>query len=151
MDSKIATKEIELIETLGLRRPEQLYIQEFESSLNFLVGEVIGKGAIPVKGRERYKSACTCCLIDPEGPNEPKNRLCTTHGAIGTLSDREEQQWCDKIIIVPNGRCKRAARIREAAKHCKEVAPHDVREFFSCFATAFEPEEVPPDIFAAVK
>ncbi|GAI62646.1 unnamed protein product [marine sediment metagenome] len=35
-----------------------------------IIGSAMGKGAIPLYGRELRKEPCSCCLIDPEGPNE---------------------------------------------------------------------------------
>ena len=104
---------------------------------DIMIGSVIGKGAIPLYGRETRKEACACCLIDPEGPNAPENRMCTTKGAIGTLSDREEREWCSEIKIVSDGRCARARAIREAARECKEKYPTDTEAFFRCYIPAF--------------
>ena len=86
---------------------------------DIIIGSAMGKGAIPLYGRETRKEPCSCCLIDPEGPNAPENRMCTTSSAIGTLKDSEERDWCSEINIVPDGRCERARNIRAAAKECK--------------------------------
>jgi hypothetical protein len=102
-----------------------------------IIGGAMGEGAIPLYGRETRKEPCSCCLIDPEGPNEPANRMCTTSGAIGTLKDSEERAWCSEIKIVPDGRCDRAMKIREAARECKEKYPDDTTKFFQCFAPSF--------------
>ncbi|MBA7677926.1 hypothetical protein ES703_86193 [subsurface metagenome] len=102
-----------------------------------MIGSVMGKGAIPLYGRETRKEPCACCLIDPEGPNAPKNRMCATKGAIGVLNDREEREWCSEINIVPDGRCARARAIGEAARECKEKYPADTTKFFECYAPAF--------------
>lgn len=102
-----------------------------------IIGSAIGKGAIPLYGRETRKEPCSCCLIEPEGPNAPENRMCTTSGAIGTLKDSEEREWCSEINIVSDGRCARARSIRAAAKECKEKYPEDTEGFFRCFAPAF--------------
>jgi len=120
-----------------------------QADLDMLVGEVIGAGAIPMKGRENRKAPCMCCLIDPKGPNEPKNRLCTTKGAIGTLNDQEEVDWCSKITVLANGRCARAKQIQTVAKECKTKYSGNVHGFFNCFAKAFETVEPARDIFAA--
>ncbi|TET43298.1 MAG: hypothetical protein E3J60_00630 [Dehalococcoidia bacterium] len=104
---------------------------------DIMIGSVMGKGAIPLYGRETRKEPCACCLIDPEGPNAPENRMCTTKGAIGTLNNREERNWCSEITIVPDGRCTRARSIREAARECKEKHPDDTAKFFECYAPAF--------------
>lgn len=104
---------------------------------DIMVGELLGPGAIPLEGRENRRESCHCCLIDPEGPNEPGNRMCTTKGAIGTLKDSEEREWCSEIIIVPDGRCGRARNLREAAARCKEAHPKDTRSFFECYAPEF--------------
>ncbi|GAJ25055.1 unnamed protein product, partial [marine sediment metagenome] len=80
---------------------------------------------------------CSCCLIDPEGTNAPENRMCTTKGAIGILSNSEERAWCSEIKIVPDGRCSRAMAIREAARECKEKHPEDTEAFFRCYIPAF--------------
>ncbi|MBA7703797.1 hypothetical protein ES703_112591 [subsurface metagenome] len=104
---------------------------------DIMIGSVMGKGAIPLYGRETRKEPCACCLIDPEGPNAPENRMCTTKGAIGTLSDREEREWCSEIKIVPDGRCTRARAISEAARECKEKYPEDTEAFFKCYIPAF--------------
>ncbi|GAI58809.1 unnamed protein product, partial [marine sediment metagenome] len=104
---------------------------------DIMIGSVMGKGAIPLYGRETRKEPCSCCLIDPEGPNEPANRMCTTKSAIGTLKDSEEREWCSEINIVSDGRCERARSIREAARECKEKYPSDTAKFFACYAPAF--------------
>ena len=104
---------------------------------DIMIGSAMGKGAIPLYGRETRKELCSCCLIDPEGPNIPENRMCTTKGAIGTLSDREEREWCSEIKIVSDGRCARARAIREAARVCKEKHPYDTEAFFRCYIPAF--------------
>jgi len=112
--------------------------QEEELALrDMIIGEALGEGAIPLYGRETRKEPCSCCLIDPEGPNEPANRMCTTKSAIGTLNDREERDWCSEINIVPDGRSARARAIREAARECKEKYPEDTQKFFECYAPAF--------------
>lgn len=97
----------------------------------------MGPGAIPLYGRETRKETCSCCLINPDGPNTPENRMCTTSGAIGTLKDSEERDWCSTIEIVPDGRCDRAMKIREAAAECKEKYSGDTTKFFECYAPAF--------------
>ena len=102
-----------------------------------MIGFVMGKGAIPLHGRETRKEPCACCLIDPEGPNEPGNRMCTTKGAIGLLNDREEREWCSEIKIVADGRCARARLISEAARECKEKHPEDTDAFLKCYIPAF--------------
>ncbi len=104
---------------------------------DLVLGSAMGEGAIPLYGRETRKEPCSCCLIDPVGPNEPENRMCTTKGAIGTLSDREEREWCSEINIVSDGRCARAMSIREAARECKEKHPSDTEAFFRCYIPAF--------------
>ncbi|GAH61055.1 unnamed protein product, partial [marine sediment metagenome] len=102
-----------------------------------IIGSAMGKGAIPLYGRETRKEPCSCCLIDPEGPNAPENRMCTTKGAIGTLKDSEERNWCSEIKIVSDGRCARARAISEAARVCKEKHPYDTEAFFRCYIPAF--------------
>ena len=104
---------------------------------DIMIGSVMGKGAIPLYGRETRKEPCACCLIDPEGPNAPENRMCTTKGAIGTLNDREEREWCSEINIVPDGRCARARAISGAARECKDKYPEDTEAFFRCYIPAF--------------
>ena len=104
---------------------------------DIMIGSVMGKGAIPLYGRETRKEPCACCLIDPEGPNAPENRMCSTKGAIGLLNDREEREWCSEIKIVSDGRCARARAIREAARECKEKYPEDTEAFFRCYIPAF--------------
>jgi len=102
-----------------------------------IIGSAMGKGAIPLYGRETRKEPCSCCLIDPEGPNAPENRMCTTSSAIGTLKDSEERDWCSEIKIVADGRCARARAIKEAARECKEKHPSDTEAFFQCYIPAF--------------
>lgn len=104
---------------------------------DIMIGSAAGEGAIPLYGRETRKELCSCCLIEPEGPNSPENRMCTTKGAIGTLSDREEREWCSEIKVVSDGRCARARAIREAARECKEKYPDDTEAFFRCYIPAF--------------
>lgn len=104
---------------------------------DIMIGSVMGKGAIPLYGRETRQEPCACCLIDPAGANAPENRMCTTKGAIGTLNDREEREWCSEIEIVPDGRCGRARAISEAARECKQKYPEDTAKFFACFIPAF--------------
>lgn len=117
---------------------EQIRQQREERELrDYIIGGAMGKGAIPLSGRETRKAPCSCCLIDPEGPNEPENRLCTTSSAIGSLKDREEREWCSEINLVPDGRCERIMRIKEAAKECKEKYPTDTEKFFQCYAPAW--------------
>jgi len=102
-----------------------------------IIGSAMGEGAIPLYGREARREPCSCCLIEPAGPNAPENRMCTTSGAIGTLKDSEEREWCSEINIVADGRCARARNIREAARECKEKYPEDTAKFFTCYAPAF--------------
>lgn len=104
---------------------------------DIIIGSAMGKGAIPLYGRETRKESCSCCLIEPEVPNVPENRMCTTKSAIGTLKDREEREWCSEINIVSDGRCERARSIRAAARECKERYPEDTAKFFACYAPAF--------------
>jgi len=120
----------EVMERVSLEREER-------ELCDHLIGGAMGKGAIPLYGRETRKEPCSCCLIDPEGPNAPENRMCTTKGAIGTLKDSEEREWCSEIKIVSDGRCARARSIREAARVCKEKYPEDTAKFFECYAPAF--------------
>lgn len=87
--------------------------------------------------RRETKGVCNCCLIDPMGSNEPENRMCTTSGAIGTLTDSEERELCDEVFIVADGRCARAQGLREAAKECKEKYPGDTEKFFQCYIPKF--------------
>lgn len=102
-----------------------------------IIGGAMGEGAIPLYGRELRKEPCSCCLIDPDKPSVPENRMCTTSGAIGTLKDSEEREWCSEINIVSDGRCERARKIKEAARVCKEKYPEDTTKFFECYAPAF--------------
>lgn len=96
----------------------------------------VGRGAIPVRGREHRKEPCSCCYVDPR-PDVPENRMCTTKGAIGILSNREEQDWCSEIVPVADGRCARARMLREAAERCKRLHPRDTQAFFQCYIPAF--------------
>ena len=117
---------------------ERMREQQEERELrDYIIGGAMGEGARPVYGRETRQAPCSCCLIDPEGPNEPGNRMCTTEGAIGTLKDTEEATWCSMVEIVPDGRCERVRRIREAARECKEKYPKDTEAFFACYAPAW--------------
>lgn len=104
---------------------------------DIMIGSAMGSGAIPLYGRETRKEPCACCLIDPAEPSTPKNRMCTTKGAIGILNDQEERDWCSEINIVPDGRCARARAIGEAARECKEKYPEDTEAFFKCYIPAF--------------
>ena len=129
--NEIATRTAdEVMERVNLEREER-------ELCDHIIGGAMGEGAIPLYGRETRKEPCSCCLIDPEGPNAPENRMCTTKGAIGTLSNREEREWCSEIKIVADGRCARARTIREAARECKEKHPSDTEAFFTCYAPAF--------------
>lgn len=129
--SQIATRTAdEVMDRVSLEREER-------ELCDHLIGGAMGKGAIPLYGRETRRESCSCCLIDPEGPNAPENRMCTTKGAIGTLKDSEEREWCSEIKIVSDGRCERARSIREAARVCKEKYPEDIAKFFECYAPAF--------------
>jgi len=121
----------ELAQAIAEKIKEQLDIRDL------VLSGAIGPGAIPIDGRENRKEPCFCCLIDQSGPNSPENRMCTTSGAIGTLKDSEERDWCSKIVIVSDGRCERALKIREAAAQCKEKYPGDTAKFFECYAPAF--------------
>lgn len=102
-----------------------------------IIGSAMGKGAIPLYGRETRKEPCHGCRIDPTKPLEPGNVMATTKDAIGTLSQDELANWCSEIIEVADGRCARARSIREAAKECKEKYPQDTEAFFRCYAPAF--------------
>ena len=104
---------------------------------DIIIGSAMGKGAIPLYGRETRKEPCSCCLIEPEGPNAPENRMCTSSGCIGTLKDSEERDWCSEINIVADGRCARARTIKAAARECKEKYPEDTEAFFQCYIPAF--------------
>ncbi len=144
--------DINPVEDLGQIIAKEIEITSLVSfsDINILVGEVIGTGAIPVKGRHKKKAPCNCCKIDPHGPNEPANRLCTTSGAIGTLSQQEQVDWCSKIHVVESELCKRAALVRSTAADCKSRFQGDVHGFFNCFANAFEPVPLEKDLFASV-
>lgn len=111
--------------------------QDFD--LDLLKDAVMGVGAIVLPDRQGHTGPCSCCLIDPAGPNAPENRMCTTKGAIGTLSDQEERGLCapETTTLVENGRCQRALSIREAAESCRAENPRNDEAFFSCFLPAF--------------
>lgn len=128
---QLSEKEIEQISN---QLAEHLKDDVFYQNM-FIHGLV--KGAIPLHGREERKEPCSCCLINPEGTNEPSNRICTTKNAIGVMTDQEEQDWCSKINLVPDGRCERAWSIHKAAEECKEKYPQDTKAFFGCYAPAF--------------
>lgn len=98
---------------------------------------VLGVGAYIMPERRGTKGPCTCCIIDPSKPIVPKNLMCTTTGAIGTLKDSEEEELCDELIFVQDGRCARARGLREAAKECKEKYPDDTKRFFECYIPKF--------------
>jgi len=98
---------------------------------------VLGVGAYIMPERHGTKGACTCCIIDPSKPIVPKNLMCTTTGAIGTLKDSEEEELCDELIFVKDGRCARARGLREASEECKEKHPHDTKKFFECYIPKF--------------
>ena len=102
-----------------------------------IIGSAMGEGGIPLYGRETRKEPCSCCLIEPGGPNVPENRMCTTSGMIGTMKDSEERELCSVVNIVSDGRCERARSIRKAARECKEKYPEDTEAFFRCYAPAF--------------
>jgi len=116
----------------------QLERQDEELELrDSILGSVMGEGAIPLYGRETTKAPCRGCRIDPEKPFVPGNIMATTEGAIGTLSIKELRDWCSEIIEVPDGRCERVRKIKEAAKECREKYPDDVKKFFECYAQAW--------------
>ena len=119
---------------------------EREETLDVIHDSLYGVGARPVKGRETRKEPCQCCLVNPKGgKTDPKNRICTTKGAIGTLNDREEEEWCSKIEVAPkggNGRCERIRSIRLAAAECRQgflvdEDNKDVMGFFNYFIPKF--------------
>ena len=112
-------------------------VEEDMGIRDVIIGGAMGEGAIPLYGRELRKEPCSCCLIDPSKPSIPENRMCTTSSAIGTMKDSEEREWCSEINIVPDGRCARARKIKEAARVCKEKYPEDTTKFFECYAPAF--------------
>ena len=97
---------------------------------DIFLGAAIGDGAIPLYGRENRKEPCRCCKTDSK-------LMCTTSGAIGILSQREIKEWCSEIIEVPDGRCERVKKIREAAAECKRLHPSDTKAFFECYAPKF--------------
>lgn len=110
------------------------------SAIHVIKDTFVGEGAIVLEGRAGHRDACECCLIDPAGsPTDTKNRICTTKGAIGTLTNEEEFELCDpnQLRISPNGRCERSRDIRAAAKLCRELNPEDNRKFFECFIPSF--------------
>lgn len=114
-------------------------VEELETkalALDILEEALMGN-AIIIPGREMEKRPCRCCLIDPQGPNTPPNRACTTSGAIGLLTDVQERDLCGEVSIVPNGRCGRMRQIREAAQECKALHPTDAEAFFGCYLRAF--------------
>ncbi len=132
MEVRLSDKDVDRIaEAVVEKAMEDVQVRDI------MIGSAMGKGAIPLYGRETRKELCSCCLIDPEGPNAPENRMCTTKGAIGLLNDREERDWCSEINIVADGRCARARAIREAARVCKEKHPDDTEAFFKCYIPAF--------------
>lgn len=104
---------------------------------DLLIGIFIGEGAIPVHGRENRKASCHGCRIDPTKPLEAGNVMANTEDAIGTLSAQEVRDWCSEIVETPDGRCKRARGLREAARECKEKHPDDPKAYFECFIPRF--------------
>ena len=130
---------------------------ERDEALDLLHDALIGEGAKPVKGRENRKEPCQCCKIDPKLMRKndgPKNHICTTKGAIGSLNDKEELEWCSNdpegrtggqrygVKLVENGRCERTLAIRKAAAICREQFLSDPDEkdvvgFFNCFIPEF--------------
>ncbi|MFW6126439.1 MAG: hypothetical protein ACOC58_04970 [Chloroflexota bacterium] len=128
---QIATRTADLVMERVTEQREERELRDM------IIGSAMGEGAIPLYGRETRKEPCSCCLIDPAKPSEPENRMCTTSGAIGTLTDSEERQWCSEIRVVPDGRCERARTIREAATRCRQEHPTDTEAFFRCYAPAF--------------
>ena len=116
---------------------EQIRFGGSEEGLAAAKDAVLGVGAYIMPERRGTKGPCTCCIIDPSKPIVPKNLMCTTTGAIGTLKDSEEEELCDELIFVKDGRCARARGLREAAKECKEEYPDDTKRFFECYIPKF--------------
>ena len=102
-----------------------------------VITAMIGPGGIVVDEKKARESPCQCILIDPKGSNVSANRMCTSKGIIGTLSDTEEREYCKDVTLVSDGRADRARRIREAAKRCKGLHPGDTKAFFGCYILAF--------------
>jgi hypothetical protein len=127
------------IEEIATRTADEVMerISDHRMVLHAAKDAVLGQGAYVLPKRRGTKAPCTCCLIDPSRPDEPENRMCTTTGAIGTLTDAEERELCDEIVLVADGRCARALGLREAAKKCKEDYPHDTAGFFECYIPKF--------------
>lgn len=105
-------------------RAEDMAIQDV------IIGSAIGEGGIPIHGRENRKEPCRCCKTD-------NKLMCSSSDVIGLLSQKEIKEWCSEIIEVPDGRCERARKIKEAAKECKEKHPHNTAGFWECYAPAF--------------
>ena len=97
---------------------------------DIIIGAAIGEGGIPIHGRENRKEPCRCCKTDDK-------LMCSSSDVIGLLSQKEIKEWCSEIIEVPDGRCERARKIKEAARECKEKHPHNTTGFFECYAPAF--------------
>ena len=116
---------------------DQIRFGGSQEGLSAAKDAVLGEGAYILPERRGTKGPCTCCIIDPSKPIVPKNLMCTTTGAIGTLKDSEEEELCDELIFVKDGRCARARGLREAAKECKEKHPHDTKKFFECYIPKF--------------
>jgi len=100
-------------------------------ALALLKDALVGEGAIVLPERRGVKAPCTCCTLSTG------KKICTTKGAIGTLTRPEITDLCSETRTAPDGRCARAEHIRGAAARCKESNPENVRGFFECFIPAF--------------
>lgn len=65
------------------------------------------------------KSTCTCHAIGPT--DEPEDIICFSPGIIGTLSNKQDREFCKtKIIIRDNGIKKRVEKFRDASDVCEK-------------------------------
>lgn len=119
---------------------QELVTEAMDKSLllDLVKDAIVGQGAFVLPRRQGTLEPCGCCLIDERGSrDDPENRICTTKGAIGTLTNDEEASLCSEVVVVGDGRCGRARNLRKASKRCREQFPDDNKRFLGCFIPAF--------------
>ncbi len=47
------------------------------------------------------ESPCTCYLIDQEKGETPENMMCFCDGMLGTLSDSQDEEYCEEREVKP--------------------------------------------------
>lgn len=85
------------------------------------------------------RSPCECYVIG-EDPNRPEDRLCFVRGIIGTLSDEQEREFCQRpVVITPSPRMReRLRRFRYLGKILEQCLPTEQADFRACLTQAIQ-------------